>query len=142
MSMLKTLSDKSPALAEAFKLNLLLNFFTNFLGTAQAASVTAQSAGPKPPLKWFVFREDCFDTFFTKHDFLNGECIKFTISKLIGYLIIAGAFILKVPQILKILKAKSVDGLNKYMFYIEVRKRIKGNIDKIYSSVMTKTNLL
>lgn len=125
MSMLRTLKEKSPALAEALKLNILLNFFNNFFGSAAASSISAASAqAPKPPLKWFVFREDCFDTFFTKHDFLNSECIKFTISKLIGYLIIAGAFILKVPQILKILKSKSVAGLSKYMFYIEVRKDI------------------
>lgn len=23
------------------------------------------------PLKWFIFREDCFEAFFDKHDFTN-----------------------------------------------------------------------
>ena len=73
-----------------------------------------------PQLKWFVFREDCFDIFFNKHDFTNVECIKLTISKCIGYAIVAFSAILKVPQILKILKNGSVEGISKFLFYIEV----------------------
>ncbi|CDW85211.1 UNKNOWN [Stylonychia lemnae] len=83
------------------------------------ASVSASNA-PSVPLKWFVFREDCFDTFFEKKDFFNKECLKITISKCIGYTIIAGAFIIKVPQILKILKSKSVEGISKYLYYIDL----------------------
>jgi hypothetical protein len=52
-----------------------------------------------------VFREDCFYLFFTKYDFTNAECLKITISKLLGYLIITGALVLKVPQIIKIVRA-------------------------------------
>ena len=64
---------------------------------AAAASVKKDDGAPKPPVKFFIFREDCFDIFFTKNDFANVDCLKFTLSKLIGYLIITGAFILKVP---------------------------------------------
>lgn len=76
-----------------FKINLLLQFLSKVHSTATGE----QTIKPLQHLKWFIFREDCFDTFFTKNDFFNQECIKFTILKLVGFLIIAGAFILKVP---------------------------------------------
>jgi len=41
----------------------------------------------------------------------QGPCVKLLISKLLGLLIIAGSLILKVPQILKIVNAKSARGL-------------------------------
>ena len=90
------------------------------LSTLVEASSGSSSSGPAVPVKWFIFREDCFDTFFVNHDFFNKECLKFTISKYIGYNIIAGAFIVKVPQILKIAKSKSVEGISKWLYYIDV----------------------
>ena len=41
-------------------------------------------------------------------------------SKGIGLAIIAGSAVLKLPQIIKIFKAKSVEGISKYMFYTEI----------------------
>jgi mannose-P-dolichol utilization defect protein 1 len=41
------------------------------------------------------------------------------VSKGLGYAIIAGSAILKVPQILKIVKAGSVEGISKSLFYLE-----------------------
>jgi mannose-P-dolichol utilization defect 1 len=71
--------------------------------------------------KLFFFRDDCYDLYFNKFDFFsNKECLKVTISKGVGFLIIAGAAILKVPQIMKILKAQSVEGISKYLFYTEI----------------------
>jgi len=67
-----------------------------------------------------IFREDCFDIFFNKKDFLNQECLKFTISKFIGYGIVCGSAILKIPQIIKIMKNQSVEGISKFLFYLEV----------------------
>jgi mannose-P-dolichol utilization defect protein 1 len=56
--------------------------------------------------KLFFFRADCYDLYFNKFDFFsNKECLKVTISKGIGFAIIAGSAILKVPQIMKIIKA-------------------------------------
>jgi len=77
------------------KLNVLFSFFTKFIFASSTAKQPELKAAT--PLKWFIFREDCFNTFFTQKDFANVECIKFTILKLLGYLIIAGAFIIKVP---------------------------------------------
>jgi mannose-P-dolichol utilization defect protein 1 len=43
-----------------------------------------------------------------------------TLSKFIGFGIIAGSSILKVPQIMKIIQAKSVEGISKSLFYLEI----------------------
>ena len=42
------------------------------------------------------------------------------ISKLVGYGIICVSAILKVPQIMKIMKNRSVEGISKYLFYLDV----------------------
>ena len=48
--------------------------------------------------KFKIFREDCFEAFFTRFDFFSDmTCIKFTISKAIGLAVISGSFIYKVP---------------------------------------------
>lgn len=43
-----------------------------------------------------------------------------TISKCLGYGIILGAVVVKVPQIINILKAKSAEGLSDIMYYLEI----------------------
>jgi mannose-P-dolichol utilization defect protein 1 len=47
-------------------------------------------------MKFFIFREDCFNKFIS-YDFSDMECVKFTISKGIGLAIVAGSSILKLP---------------------------------------------
>lgn len=97
---------KTPAIALALFLALFV------------LSVCAQ----KRELQWkfVIFREDCFDRFFNKGDFSSQECIKLTLSKFIGFVIIVGSSILKVPQILKIVRAASVEGISKSLFYLEI----------------------
>ncbi len=86
--------------------------------------------------KWFFFREDCFDLYFNKFDFFsNKECLKVTISKGIGFGIIAGSAILKVPQIIKILNAKSVEGISKYLFYTELVMLIHSSAYSIQANI-------
>ena len=70
-------------------------------------------------MKFFIFREDCYDKFIVKKDFTDNECIKFTISKAVGFAIIAGSSILKLPQIIKILSNGSVEGISSTGYYIE-----------------------
>jgi len=48
------------------------------------------------------------------------SCLKIVVSKLLGYLIILGSLILKVPQILNIVKSGQVKGLNINMFLLEL----------------------
>lgn len=42
------------------------------------------------------------------------------LSKALGYLIILGSLIVKVPQIMKILNSNSVEGLSLEMFVLEI----------------------
>lgn len=67
-----------------------------------------------------IITPTCFDSLVNRHEFGNIECLKFVLSKALGYAIICGSFILKVPQIIKILRAKDVTGLTPSTFYIEV----------------------
>ena len=46
----------------AVRVNILATFLSNYFGLG-AATATQQEPTVKA-LKWFVFREDCFDTFF------------------------------------------------------------------------------
>lgn len=49
------------------------------------------------PMKMYIFREDCYDKFFVKKDYSDKDCIKITFSKAVGFAIILGSGILKVP---------------------------------------------
>ena len=66
----------------------------------------------------FLLSEHCFDVLVTKRQF-TGECVSLLISKLLGYLILAGSFMLKVPQILSILSARSAEGVSSSMYYLD-----------------------
>ncbi|XP_014677358.1 PREDICTED: mannose-P-dolichol utilization defect 1 protein-like [Priapulus caudatus] len=63
-------------------------------------------------VKDFLLTEQCFDEFFVKANFLHVACLKMLISKCLGYLIILGAVIVKLPQIIKIWSAKSGEGVS------------------------------
>ena len=64
------------------------------------ASLTLASTAekkPEVPVKFGVIREDCFDKFTNFDFFSDTSCIGFTIGKSIGYAIVGGSAILKVP---------------------------------------------
>jgi len=67
-----------------------------------------------------VFTEKCFDTFFAQFDLFNMGCIKSTISKLLSFAIIAGSFLLKLPQILNIVSNADTSGLSSLSLYMDV----------------------
>lgn len=96
-----------------------------------------------------VLSEKCYDVYFYDYNFFDGElnkywyqklnlqnlvssinwymfilisvpCFKSTLSKGLGIGIIAGAILVKVPQILKILGSKSAEGINVYGVYLEL----------------------
>ena len=77
------------------------------------------SAAHAEATKFWIFREDCFDK-FTKLDFVSdATCIGFTLRKAVGYAIIGGSAILKLPQIINILKAGSSKGIPASSYYFE-----------------------
>ena len=62
-------------------------------------------------MSFFMSRE-CYEDLFFKLNFANVPCLKMIISKGLGYGIIAGSLLLRVPQIIKILAAKSGEGMS------------------------------
>ncbi|XP_077171656.1 mannose-P-dolichol utilization defect 1 protein [Paroedura picta] len=56
--------------------------------------------------------ERCYDELFLRFNFLHIPCLKILISKGLGFAIVAGSLMVKLPQILKILGAKSAEGLS------------------------------
>lgn len=91
------------------RLNLSLAFAACLVCSVLAA--TPKTIDTKK-YTFMIFSEECFETFFTKGEFTNQECIKLTVSKILGTSIVLFSTILKVPQILKIVKGKSVEGLS------------------------------
>ena len=65
--------------------------------------------------------ESCFDylTLFNASKFINEGCIALMLSKLLSYIIIAGSLMFKVPQIIKIISAKSTKGISALALIIE-----------------------
>ena len=56
--------------------------------------------------------DKCYRTFFMEGDFLDVPCLKYSVSKALGYGI-------KMPQIIKIMKNRDVTGINAVSFYME-----------------------
>ncbi|XP_041358979.1 mannose-P-dolichol utilization defect 1 protein-like [Gigantopelta aegis] len=59
-----------------------------------------------------IVPQPCFDEFFLKFNLLHVPCLKVVISKCLGYAIILGACIVKIPQIVKILRSQSAVGIS------------------------------
>lgn len=87
------------------------------------SAVQAHKHSEKQPLVYGVFNEECFAKLSSEdgvNQFLNdATCLKFTASKFVGYLIVLGAVVVKVPQILKILVNCSTKGINPISYYVE-----------------------
>ena len=63
--------------------------------------------------------DKCYGTFFMEGDFLDVPCLKYSVSKALGYGIMLGSGIMKMPQIIKIMKSRDVTGINAVSFYME-----------------------
>ncbi|XP_076581326.1 mannose-P-dolichol utilization defect 1b [Chaetodon auriga] len=62
-------------------------------------------------LRYFM-PESCYDEFFLNFNFLDVPCLKIVLSKVLGIGIILGSVMVKLPQILKLMGAKSAEGLS------------------------------
>lgn len=86
-----------------------------------------------------LISEECYAKYFYEMDFFDGElimrkfiqieinfpyfigdCFKMLLSKALGCALIAGSLGVKVPQILKIWKAKSAEGLNLFSIFLDL----------------------
>ncbi|KAF5302990.1 hypothetical protein FQR65_LT08319 [Abscondita terminalis] len=59
-----------------------------------------------------VLTPKCYDEYFNHFNFLDATCFKTTLSKCLGVVLILGAVLVKVPQIMKIYNSKSGAGIN------------------------------
>ncbi|KAL8177028.1 UNVERIFIED_CONTAM: Mannose-P-dolichol utilization defect 1 protein [Gekko kuhli] len=64
--------------------------------------------------------ENCFDELFLRFNFLHIPCLKILISKGLGFAIVAGSLMVKLPQIFKITGAKSAEGLSFHSILLEL----------------------
>ncbi|XP_024420516.2 mannose-P-dolichol utilization defect 1 protein isoform X1 [Desmodus rotundus] len=64
--------------------------------------------------------EKCYDQFFVQWDLLHVPCLKILLSKGLGLGIVAGSLLVKLPQVLKIIGAKSAEGLSLQSVMLEL----------------------
>eukprot|EP01101_Sappina_pedata_P005444 TRINITY_DN2497_c0_g1_i1.p1 TRINITY_DN2497_c0_g1~~TRINITY_DN2497_c0_g1_i1.p1 ORF type:complete len:289 (+),score=123.08 TRINITY_DN2497_c0_g1_i1:2-868(+) len=64
--------------------------------------------------------EQCYQSLFVDFDLTQIPCIKLLVAKLLGYLIVAGALGLKLPQIFAIMRAGNAKGISMMMYYLEI----------------------
>lgn len=72
------------------------------------------------PLVLFIVPKHCHDEFFVNFNFFHVACLKIALSKCLGYIIVVLAPIIKFPQIIKVLRASSVEGLSLMGFVTEL----------------------
>ncbi|KAG5896894.1 hypothetical protein JTB14_033532 [Gonioctena quinquepunctata] len=67
-----------------------------------------------------ILTPQCFDNYFIDFNYLDGPCFSSTLSKCLGLGIILGSIMVKLPQILKIIKNKSGEGINLYSISLDL----------------------
>lgn len=68
----------------------------------------------------YLMPESCYDEFFLNFNFLDVPCLKVVISKGLGIGIILGSVLVKLPQIVKLLRAGSAEGLSLQSVLLEL----------------------
>lgn len=64
--------------------------------------------------------QPCYDEYFHKYNFMHGDCMKIVLSKILGFGIILGSMLVKLPQVIKIARAKSAEGINFFSVLCEL----------------------
>ncbi|XP_035295069.1 mannose-P-dolichol utilization defect 1 protein isoform X2 [Cricetulus griseus] len=83
--------------------------------------MAGEADGPfKRVLVPVLLPEKCYDQLFVHWDFLHVPCLKILLSKGLGLGIVAGSLLVKLPQIFKILGAKSAEGLSLQSVMLEL----------------------
>ncbi len=92
------------------------------LALCAAGASTAAAADPAAPptYRLLLWTEQCFDTWFVDRDVLDVPCLKSIVSRGLSFGIIAGAGVLKVPQIYNFAKHRSTAGVAATMLYLDV----------------------
>ncbi|XP_012581717.1 PREDICTED: mannose-P-dolichol utilization defect 1 protein isoform X2 [Condylura cristata] len=83
--------------------------------------MAAEAEGPlKRVLVPILLPEKCYDQIFVQWDLLHVPCLKILLSKSLGLGIVAGSLLVKLPQVFKILGAKSAEGLSLQSVMLEL----------------------
>ncbi|KAM4824189.1 mannose-P-dolichol utilization defect 1 protein isoform 2-T2 [Urocitellus parryii] len=83
--------------------------------------MAAEADGPlKRVLVPIFLPEECYDQLFVQWDLLHVPCLKILLSKGLGLAIVAGSLLVKLPQVFKILRAKSAEGLSLQSVMLEL----------------------
>ena len=81
--------------------------------------ITNNLPAPVHDLGVSILGENCYKTLLLDIDIEATECIKLAISKGLGIGIIAASSIVKVPQIIKLIKSKSASGISFLSYLLE-----------------------
>ncbi|EZA56222.1 hypothetical protein DMN91_009763 [Ooceraea biroi] len=68
----------------------------------------------------FLVTQECMKEYFDDFNFFHVGCFKATLSKSLGLGIIAGSLLVKIPQIVKIIKNKSGEGINVFSVLLDL----------------------
>uniref|UniRef100_A0A182QRD4 Mannose-P-dolichol utilization defect 1 protein homolog n=1 Tax=Anopheles farauti TaxID=69004 RepID=A0A182QRD4_9DIPT len=68
----------------------------------------------------YLMDEKCYDNYFVEFDLLDGDCFRALLSKGLGFGIIAGSVLVKVPQITKIMANKSARGISLFSVCLDL----------------------
>ncbi|XP_053674844.1 mannose-P-dolichol utilization defect 1 protein homolog [Anopheles nili] len=68
----------------------------------------------------YLMDEKCYDKYFVDFDLLDGDCFRALLSKGLGFGIIAGSVLVKVPQITKIAANKSARGISLFSVCLDL----------------------
>ncbi|XP_006863445.1 PREDICTED: mannose-P-dolichol utilization defect 1 protein [Chrysochloris asiatica] len=83
--------------------------------------MAAEVDGPlKRVLVPILLPERCYDQLFIQWDLLHIPCLKILLSKGLGLGIVSGSLLVKLPQVFKILGAKSAEGLSLQSVLLEL----------------------
>ncbi|XP_027628949.1 mannose-P-dolichol utilization defect 1 protein isoform X2 [Tupaia chinensis] len=90
-------------------------------GGSELCNMAAEADGPlKRVLVPILLPEKCYDQLFVQWDLLHVPCLKILLSKGLGLGIVAGSLLVKLPQVFKILGAKSAEGLSLQSVMLEL----------------------
>lgn len=89
----------------------------------------------------------CSDILFHK-DFLDGPCLRLSISKVLGYTMMMGSCLYKLPVLMKIYKVKGGEGISPLSVYLETTaylaslsyNYVKGNPISTYGDLVASTS--
>ncbi len=97
---------------------MMLVILSCIVGVVMCAGTGGKEAGNKEPLIYGLLTERCWNI-LAVNKILDFGCIKMLMMKVLGYSIVVVSVIVKVPQVIKILKAGSTEGLSELVLYTE-----------------------